>query len=181
LLAEVAHNIDLVVSFNYELVVETMLRSLAIPEYSCLLLKPHGSIELAPNPNDISVRNPGYPLTRCADLNETGMILMDSAALLTPRIEAYIVLPTEFSPYVNFWWVRNAYGAFRERAAGFERCIFLGLSDWPADIKEIDFLLDCLPATTEVIVANPYPPPRFVAKAESAGHRVTLWTSGPPQ
>lgn len=144
-----------------------------------LLLKPHGSIDYAPTPSFISMPPTTYPSPNVITMNDVPLIRIPRTQLGNPHTEAYIVLPTEYSPYENFQWVRYGYTEFLRRANSITHCVFLGLSYWESDREELDFLLDALPQTTEIIEANPKPCPLFRKRVESSARHYVQWKDTP--
>jgi hypothetical protein len=80
----------------------------------------------------------------------------------------------------GFQWARPGYECFAALAPTLGRCIFIGLSYWPADRDEIDHLVDALDATAEVIVANPTPPSDFMDRLHAKFESVVEWREAPP-
>jgi hypothetical protein len=177
-----------VTSFNYDLLLENALLVAGVrprrpgvlgEEAGLFFLKPHGSIDFASDPRAIVMPTSTYPLRNFATLNDTGLVALPTPALRGPRQEGFVVLPAEYSPYLNFQWVAPGYRAWQEGAHTLTHCIFLGLSDWECDRSEIDFLLDSLAPTTAVVIANPDPPASFLARVKASGRPSIEWRHGP--
>jgi len=192
-----------VISFNYDLLLEDLLSHTGIITKSpgvritfnikedlrsmritrdrsrLLLLKPHGSIGFAHHPRAVSMPTRTYPSTNVVTLNNTPLIRIPRNRLGCPRQEAYIVLPTEYSPYRGFQWVRPGYMEFARIANSITHCVFLGLSYWECDRAELNFILDVLPSTTVIVEANPFPPADFRSYVESSGRHYVHWEGDP--
>jgi hypothetical protein len=165
-LAEHINRIALGISFNYELVLELALSAYGIPLYrlgptnelgGLPIFKPHGSIDFELQPGAIKAPL-GYPLRNAIDRNDAPIIALRLDELHRPRTQGCIVLPTEYSPYLTFQWVRPYYQHFAASLATIRWCVIIGLSYWDADRLEIDYILERLPAGARVVVANPTPP-----------------------
>jgi len=189
-LAKHSQSIAMAVSFNYDRVLETAAAStgfrltpFAIGNRfgSCTLLKPHGSIDFECYPGIISVPKSTYPLSMCITLNDTPIIALDPKTLRQPRQEAFIVLPAETSPYLDFQWVAPGYQEWSRKAGNLTHCVLVGLSYWECDRKEIDFLLNALPPTAVVVLANPHPHAELVARIKAQGKQVIVWADGPQE
>ena len=163
-------------TFNFE---EDLRRLGVIQDRPIVLLKPHGSIDFASSSKNIGMPTRTYPANYHATLNDTPLMRIPRNRLGDPRQEAYIVLPTEYSPYRNFQWVTTGYEWFANIANSITHCVFLGLSYWEADRSELNFILNALPKTTEIVEANPYPPNDFRLRVESSGHRYVHWEGDP--
>ena len=181
-----------VVSFNYDLLLEDLLRHAEMTpvyppgildplsmektwEHSCFLLKPHGSIEFATRPQDISMPIQPYPQNNLVELNNTRLIRIPRNKLGHPRLAAYIVLPNEYSPYLRFQWVSPGYETFRRIANSTTHCVFLGLSYGKPDREELNFILDALPTTTTIVEANPRPADDFRSRVVSSKRHYVHW------
>lgn len=176
------------ISFNYDLLLESAFRRAGIrpsrlgvraEEGGMFFLKPHGSIDFECDPRAISMPPSRYPLENWATLNNTPVIALEQSRLCRPRQEAFIVLPTEYSPYLNFQWVAPGYDVWRRTAHVLTHCVFVGISDWICDQAELDEIIAGLGAGTTVIVANPKPPQSFIDRVSSTGRHCIPWKSGP--
>jgi len=174
-----------VVSFNYDLIIERALEDaglrfhrfgVRLEDTGIPILKPHGSIDFDVEEIRMPVK---YPLQNVALRNDFPLRRLDRIEFLQPRTEADIVLPNEYSPQANFQWIRPGYKWFQEIGSSLTRCIFMGLSYWECDRPEIDFLLGTLRADTELIVANPDPPPAFLNMVKERFQKVKVWRNGP--
>lgn len=162
-----------VVSFNYDLVLETTLKESSLKYYrlgspeednstGIPILKPHGSCDF-----DISSRASSMPpqlrlrnLTFLNDstINGRGRIeIVPKEKLLEPRTEADIVLPFEFSPQTQLTWVRQGYETVMRIAKTVDTCIIVGISYQPCDRQEIDSIIDEIPPNTKIQTIDPKP------------------------
>jgi len=175
-----------VVSFNYDLIVETVLQDAGIhlrrpgirtDGPGAFFMKPHGSIDFGCDPRiKLSI---AYPLNNYLTRNDMGLVLLERGSLRVPRQEAFIVLPTETSPYVDYQWVAPGYNSWQRNAHILTHCIFAGLSYSDCDRRELDFLLEGLSPAATVIIANPSPPDDFRKKIIDSKRAYIEWRSGP--
>ena len=187
-IGEHASDIAGAVSFNYDRLFESAANSvgLHLPSFAvrsgsqgCFFLKPHGSIDFECDPCAISMPPSRYPLVNWATLNDVPLIALAPNALRQPRQEAFVVLPTETSPYLGYQWVAPGYERWRGIAGNLTHCILIGLSYWRCDREEIDFLIDALAPGSTVIIANPQPPDELVARILASGRHCIEWRNGP--
>lgn len=187
-LADHASMLKTAVSFNYDRILEKTANSAGIrlvpfavaPAHEgVFLLKPHGSIDFECDPHAISLPKSTYPLSNWATLNDVPLIKLNSASLRQPRQEAFIALPAETSPYLNYQWVAPGYQTWKKFAGELSHCVFVGLSYWQCDRQEIDFIIDTLAKDTIVIVANPHPPVELLSRVVNSGRRLIEWLDGP--
>ena len=169
-----------VVSFNYDLVIETILNRLSLKYHrigsteedkptGIPIFKPHGSCDF-----DISNRAIAMPpqvrLRNLTFLNEfiingRGRVgIVPKEKLLEPRTEADIVLPLEFSPQTQLTWVRQGYETVRQIAETVDTCIVIGISYQPCDRQEIDSIIDAIPANTTFLLIDPQSNAEFEGK-----------------
>lgn len=183
------------VAFNYDLLVESILRKAGIIRYSpgisirrgqfevgvVPLIKPHGSI-------DFDVLREGiirgyrlqYPLTMFIERCDFPAQRLPRGELISARMAADLVLPSEYSWQAGFQWIRLGFDSFCQLAPSLTDCIFLGLSYWKCDRPELNRLLDALPRSCHVVIANPYPSEGMIEKARSThGTNVSIWKCAP--
>ncbi len=183
-------NLEFVVSFNYDLVVEracdagglVVERIQAQPECSgpaARIFKPHGSVDF--NVSRAIRFGFTYPfgdnwaVTDC----DLPVELAPTADLLKPRFCADIVLPGERSALTRVQWVAPTYNQMCARLRQVDYCVLAGLSYWVPDRFEIDKIVDALPAKAAVVVANPHPPADLLHSLRERGRPVAVWTAGP--
>lgn len=172
-------------SFNYDLVLERTLARAAISfhrigvgnkKHGMPIAKPHGSIDFETVGISVPVQ---YPLRMAIFLNDTPIKVIPSAAWLQPRVQPSLVLPAEASPQSTFQWVSPCWTWFHEQAPSFKRCVIVGLSYWPCDRSEIDFLVNQLPRDCQAYVVNPHPSQEFVELLRARVSHVCIG-DGPP-
>ena len=179
------NNIQGIVSFNYDLVIESSLRQsgVSVKRFGVRsevagvdTLKPHGSIDF-----DIEgiVCPVGYPMNNVISRNNCPLKHLERDEFLNPRTEADIVLPNEYSSQLNLQWVKPGFDWFHLAGPEFTHCIIVGLSYWNCDRPEIDYLLNSLSTRTKMIVANTSPSPLLMAKLRKKFHKVKVWKNGP--
>lgn len=176
-------NIAGALSLNYDLLLETVLRKVRKESYSFQvnhhgygipLVKPHGSVDFEITPNSISY-TPTYPLRNFVDLNDTGVIKLGQHDLLSARRQALCIVPNEANKYIGYQWVNPANQALKQVLRDCTHCIFVGISYFECDQREIDDIIDSLPDAAQVVIANPTPPPAMLDKI---GNRpLLLWGS----
>jgi hypothetical protein len=142
-----------IVSFNYDLVLETMLKKLSLDYHrvgsseersskGIPIFKPHGSCDFDIN-GSIEIENNMFK--NITYLNDAGPVsIVAENKLLEPRNEADIVLPFEFSPQLGLRWINHGFALIIDKAKGANRVLVIGLSYMQCDRKEIDLILDNL-------------------------------------
>lgn len=171
-----------IVSFNYDLTLETILEQssfrycrigsreeegddvVGIP-----IFKPHGSCDF-----DISSRfihmPPQSRLRNLTSLNDytnhgKGRIeIVPEERLLEPRTESDIVLPFEPSQQTQLTWVRQGYETVNKIAETVDSCIIVGISYQPCDRLEINCIVDAVPINTAIEFIDPMPNVDLVTK-----------------
>jgi hypothetical protein len=184
----IRHRISGAVSFNYDLNFETLLQTNGFQFNHVALLgslghaalfKPHGSIDYGPSPRAITLTDAGYPLESVVELTDAPAQKMRRDKLLNPRTAPDIVLPAEASPYTGFQWVRGGWNWLQQDGHNIRHLIVHGLSYWPEDRQELDFIFDCLTPRTTAIIANPYPNSDLRAALKRRFRHVREWTGLP--
>jgi hypothetical protein len=185
LLKALGDSILVAVSFNYDLILERSLAAASVPfqrvgiqdeDGKLVIVKPHGSIDFETVGITMSTV---YPMDKVAARNNTPLRALAPHELLEPRTEVDVIAPQESSWLSEFQWVRPGYEYFSAVAPTLRRCIFVGLSYWPADRDEIDRLVGALHPSAEVIVANPAPPREFMDSLQARFRSVVVWPDGP--
>lgn len=176
-------NINGVVSFNYDLLIETVFDRLGkryyslggnYHDYGIPLVKPHGSSDFE-MPRHIINFEQKYPLNSFIDLNNTPIERLESNNLLYPRLQAHCIVPHESNLYSNFQWVLPATTWFNEELKGSDYCLFIGISYLECDRVELDFIIDSIPKSCVIVIANPNPPAVFLDKIKD--RPVMIWSS----
>jgi hypothetical protein len=188
-IVSIADRLQGVVSYNYDLNVETVLeasgvplRHLAVPQTSLSalpLVKPHGSIDYVPASGVIGGQKPSYPINIFMEMCDMPIQRLPRYSLQVARYAADVVIPTEASGYSEFQWVRP--GRLWARRAGVDTrvLILMGLSYWPVDRPELDELIESIPATATAIVGNPSPNPELIDRLGVQFSNVIEWRTGP--
>ncbi len=171
-------------SLNYDLLLESILDDVGREYYSFQLnhhgygiplVKPHGSVDFEIQPNSIVGNKPIYPLQNNIDLNDTSIIRLNIDDLANARVQPLCIVPNESNKYSDYQWVEPANKMYKLELAGCTHCVFIGISYWECDRPEIDSILDALPKSAQIIVANPNPPVEFLEKVK--GRPVMKWES----
>lgn len=185
----IADRLQGIVSYNYDLNVETVLevhgvplRHLAVSQASGTglpIIKPHGSIDYAPASIVFGGQRPNYPIQVFVEKCDVPIQRLPRYHLQVARYAADVVIPTEASGYSQFQWVKP--GRLWARRAGTDTrtLILMGLSYWPVDRPELDELIDSVPATATVIVGNPAPHADLIDRLEARFSNVIEWRTGP--
>jgi hypothetical protein len=179
-------------SFNYDLMFERLLehaglsvRGLGIqgenPGEGVWVGKPHGSVDYEMAEGNIHI-GPGvtYPLTMAILLNDAPIRRLAPAELLQPRLQIELVPPLGSSMISSFQGVADSFARFAAIGPVLDTLLVVGLSYWPCDQQEINFLLDQLAPSTRVVVANPHPPEPFLGALKARGLKWEHWPEGPP-
>lgn len=192
-LAQHADEIGLVVSFNYDLIVERLLANSNIrllhftidadtPD-GVPIGKPHGSIDYTLQDNVIVMGEISYPPKNALSLIDAPIRRINSAELLSARLHVELVPPMQATAIRHFQWVAPLFEFLRQYGGGFDRCIFAGLSCWPVDQPELREIMASMSPNAEIIVSNPDPRATilFDYHARDLGLRsVQSWRDGPP-
>lgn len=138
------------------------------------LVKPHGSVDFDMTEGLISWKSE-LPLNGSIDLNDTPIIRLGVDDLASPRYQAQCIIPNEANKYKKFQWVKHANEWFSDVTKNSDYCVFIGISYFECDRREIDKIIDNLSNECVVIVANPNPPQDFLIKLGT--RPVMLWKS----
>ena len=142
-----------IVFFNYDLVLETMLKKSSLDFYrvgsleekmpkGVPIFKPHGSCDFDIREGAIKISDPFKSLT---NLNDAGSVkVVKDEELCEPRTEADIVLPFESSPQLHLSWIRHGYELTKEKSKEANRLLIIGISYMQCDRKEINLILENL-------------------------------------
>lgn len=170
-----------VVSFNYDLVLETTLKESSLKYYrlgspeednstGIPILKPHGSCDFDIGSGFFGLVPLESRLKNLTFLNERivngrgRVAVVPKEKLLEPRIEADIVLPFEFSPQTQLIWVRQGYETVMRIAKTVDTCIIVGISYQLCDRQEVDSVIDAIPTNTKIQLIDPKPNEEFEEK-----------------
>lgn len=184
----IADRIHGVVSYNYDLNVETMIQAcgrrmshLALNDGTSglAIFKPHGSIDYVPAPNVIGGPKPGYPLQIFMEMNDVPIVQLPRHGLRVPRYAADVVIPSEASGYSEFQWVAPGRSWLRSAGRNTSVLLVLGLSYWEVDRQEIDEVIESVVPTAKVVVADPFPKPELLRRLNQRFAQVVEWRCGP--
>ena len=156
------NEIKVIVSLNYDLVIESILDflnikyfhySIQIDNGGIAIIKPHGSINYIQNDNLTHIT---YPLNNVFSRNISPKIYcLKKEYLLEPRLEVNIVPPTQYTELLNFPWVNSGYKYIRDIGSTINKIIIGGVSYWECDKPEIDTILECINSNAQIININP--------------------------
>jgi hypothetical protein len=164
-------NLSFVISFNYDLLLESTLRECNINIYrtgsnekqsGIPIFKPHGSI-------DFDIQQPQYekvmdqltiaPMiwNNYFSLNQVnGMVqAIPNTHWLLPRLEADIIPPSQENYQRHLDWVDKGFEHFNHCSYEITDLIMVGHSYSICDRPEIDYFLERLNADSKVIIVNP--------------------------
>lgn len=176
-------------SFNYDIVLETCFSQLSLSAYRPAIVtqgntgypihKPHGSIDFAYSENIISMPA-SYPLQNYVSHNDTPLSLLDISGPRA-RLAAEIVLPAAASHVHHYQWSQAGSRMWCQRARNVSDLIIVGLSYWECDRTELDELVDVVPSTSRVWMANPSPSGEWLEKLRKRhGPERVFQSDGPP-
>ena len=149
-----------IVSFNYELVLETALDNadisykrvgLSEEKHGIGILKPHGSI-------DFDIRGVDTPLTipinSYKDRNNMPIKKIKKSNLISRRCECDIILPLEESYQKDYQWIKPGYNELNRYGDKIDNLIICGMSYWECDRAEIDYILDSINKDAFITIVN---------------------------
>ena len=178
LLKRIAPRLGIIVSFNYDIVVENLLDTLGYiatrfgiwneskflkDRRGIRMFKPHGSIEYEIGSGALGL-NHKYPLDYYFAGFDGPIRRLEYDNLYSVRTFPGLVAPNEQSIQLDVQWVGPAYDHLRHFAPQFKTCIFAGIAYGEYDRIEFDFIIDKLEKTTRVVIDNPYPPVDMIKK-----------------
>lgn len=149
-----------IVSFNYELVLESALNDAGIlyrrvglqeEKQGIGILKPHGSIDF-----DIrGVRSPlTIPINSYKDRNDMPIKKIKKSNLISRRCECDIILPLEESYQKNYQWIKPGYDELNRYGDKIDNLIICGISYWECDRGEIDYILESINKDAFITIVN---------------------------
>jgi hypothetical protein len=183
-----AKHLDFVVSLNYDLLLETLLKRIDHSYHrmgifgengETLIFKPHGSLDY------------GFPEDALKDLVEwseatrTPLSEMECShyEALPPerlgesRYSCDVVLPTDYNRIQHYQVISRGYTEICQRVANLTHVIVVGVSYWECDRPELDRLLDQVPSAASIIMVNPHPSREWSDRLQRQGRRVTFCKS----
>lgn len=184
-----------IVSFNYDLLMESALGGIVSLRYlvksggifglnpEVVVFKPHGSVnfEFAENLVGGLNRSTLYASKNVFSLWNVPIRILDRSELDQQRLSADIVLPSEASAIRRFQYIDPGYRYLRHTRGDIKRCIIIGLSYWKCDQPEIDEILGNLPSNVDFEICNPQAPPEMVRYLSARTGRAPLMTDGTPR
>jgi hypothetical protein len=168
----------IVVSYNWDLVVERLLTATGISYHrtgmwlepkGIPLVKPHSSIDTGPV--GFEGGGPGILVN-----NDWPQRFLAPKEMLQHRVECSLVLPGEPSPLEDLQWVKPGLDQFGTVGRELTDLLILGMSYSPPDRPGLNALIDPLPATTSIILADPSPSAEWIAHLRGLGRAVLLWS-----
>ena len=180
-----------VLSFNYDLILERLLRESHISYFSpevdgeselvgIMLGKPHGSIDFEVSPRAISIPAPAFPLRNYLVNNDTGLQRLPMDQLIRARAQYIVVPPSEASRIGDYQWVRPIFDWVVRCRPQIQRIVIVGLSYHPSDRIEVKRILESVNKTTEIVLCNPEVPKALIATLKKRGFHHRRYFSGAP-
>lgn len=184
-LAENYDRIALIISLNYELVLERILQRFDQKYYrigteeheeGIPIWKPHGSIDFnTPLDGFIKTGKPIYPLNSFLSRNEildrkTNILNKKDWTMLRSQID--IVLPTQTTHLKEFGFNRDGEKYFRQIKSSIKDCILFGISYMSCDRLEIDEFIN---HDSIIIIVNPSPSGTLTSKLWLAKRNVQIY------
>lgn len=159
------NSIKVIVSLNYDLLIETILDDLNIKYYQVgvqennggiAIFKPHGSINYIEQGIVVEGKSAlTYPLSNCIRRNNTNIKIIPDNDLLMPREEVDIVSPTQYSDIRVFDWVKYGYKYLEEIKGDIDTVVISGVSYWECDREEINEMIANINPESTIININP--------------------------
>lgn len=178
-------NIRCISSFNYDLLIEYILKKQCISFYDAalpstvgrvMLHKPHGSCNFDAHPRTIFLGGgPRFPLRNCNDKNDTPFIRLDEFNLSLPRLEPMCVIPNEHNIYLEYQRMKPHDDSFHNQLTKCNTLIIIGHSYSDSDRPEIDRMLHALPPKSNVIICNPRQNELLNSKINEIGLGLVEW------
>ena len=158
--------LKLLVSFNYDTVLERALSAARIPWLDLAIHppdpgavsvgKPHGSADYTLPPGLVDVPLTFPPSVSFGRINGPRVRVPDSL-LQRPRPHIDVVAPEQASDIRSHRWVQATFDAVAGTVPTAERVILGGLSCWKVDEVELEEILAATNPDAEIVVANPDP------------------------
>ena len=169
-----------IVSFNYDLVLETMLKKSSLDFYrvgsleektpkGLPIFKPHGSCDF-----DITgIKINSNIFKNFTYLNQSGLVkVVTDDELYEPRTEADIVLPFEYSPQCDLSWIKDGYELTKKKAKEANRALIIGISYMECDRNEINSILENLKRDLLIQYVSPKKNPELELKLKTISKNV---------
>jgi hypothetical protein len=177
-LSAYAPALRIVVSYNWDLIVERLLTATGIAFYrtgmglmpkGIPLVKPHSSIDSGPV--GFEVCGPGVFAN-----NDWPQRFLAPEEMLKLRVERSLVLPGEPSALEDLQWVKPGLDQFGTVGRGLTDLVIIGMSYSLPDRPGLNAIIDPLPATTSIILADPSPNQEWIAHLRGLGREVLPWS-----
>lgn len=175
-------NLLFAVSFNYDLLLENVIKLTRKPYYrigtleknqGIPIIKPHGSIDFDHNPSNITIEPSEYKWFNYFDLVNTDHVLsIPQSKWLEARISADIIPPldTNYMKEKGVRWIQSGFNRYEEIVKNnrLESLLIIGHSYSEADRPEINTFLSQLPKSVTVyLIGTKTPEPLLIEKLEA--------------
>ncbi|MGO9238727.1 MAG: hypothetical protein ACLP4V_33235 [Methylocella sp.] len=177
-----AELMQLIVSFNYDLLVEQLLSVLSIDfarvgvteeQTGVPIFKPHGSVDfgLPKFVIEEALQFSYETQTELVELQCTYYERISRQELGACRVSVDVVLPTESNFISNYPIMHAGWREVEGQLCNITDLIIIGLSYWSVDRPEIDRIIDSVPQRCVIHIANPHVPDDLVSRIEKIGRR----------
>ena len=161
------NNIEAVISFNYDLSIETLLLKNNIGYYRVCteedtdtsegipIFKPHGSCDYECPEGSIGMPNLDTRLTSSIYHADSGIPkILSLKEQMEPRITPDIIVPFEKNFQTDFRWVIRGYSQIVEKMREADSCIIYGLDYHEVDRPEINYLISNVPRNSRFLYSS---------------------------
>jgi hypothetical protein len=163
-----AMDISFVVSLNYDLTLERVLRQVGIPYYASAIRGEAGEVHLFKPHGSLDYGWPQWLIEQAADWSEaTGVDLwelqnnyyerLSPQQLGSRRVSCDIVLPSDYNRIRHYGVIKDGYDDIKRRCASLKELAIIGVSYWPCDRPELDDITDSTPSNCNIVLYNPKP------------------------
>lgn len=182
------HRLRAVVSFNYDMTVETCLqlagarpRHVAVEHHrgNIPVMKLHGSANYDAAPAWLTAPH-SYPISNFFEDIDCPLVVLPDSALRSVRTMSYLVLPAEASLYRGHRnWVLPCFEELKVLGHDCRRVVVAGLSYWDVDRPEIDDVLSSISPEASAVVIDPSPNADLLDVLTDRFTRVEVLRDGP--
>lgn len=174
-------NLACTVSFNYDLLLENVLRFSNINYYrtgtsetitKVPVIKPHGSIDFDLHYADnLVIPEQRWNVHTRLNQSSLGLEPIEKSKWLLPRFEADIIPPSQNNYQMGLNWVNAGFETYRKinLDENIDTLIILGHSYSEPDRPEIDIFIENLKKRSNVYIANPSRIPALETKIKESG------------
>jgi len=161
------NNIKAIISFNYDLSIETLLLKNNIDYYrvsteedtstseGISIFKPHGSCDYECPDGSFSIDDLDTRLTGSIFHSDSGIPkILSVKEQMEPRITPDIIVPFENNFQIDFRWVTRGYSQIVEKMRESDSCILYGLDYHKVDRPEINYLISNMPRSSRFIYSS---------------------------